>query len=42
MSSEKGREDSSLAGYQYLPPKLQDQTFIRDQVEQNRKEMNGR
>nr|XP_021551903.1 coiled-coil domain-containing protein 15-like [Neomonachus schauinslandi] len=31
MSSEKGREDYSLAGYQYLPPKLQDQTFVRDQ-----------
>ncbi|XP_060013982.1 coiled-coil domain-containing protein 15 [Lagenorhynchus albirostris] len=31
MTNEKGREDFSLAGYQYLPPKLQDQAFIRDQ-----------
>ncbi|XP_057551975.1 coiled-coil domain-containing protein 15 isoform X2 [Hippopotamus amphibius kiboko] len=31
MTSEKGREDFSLAGYQCLPPKLQDQAFIRDQ-----------
>ncbi|XP_007463701.1 PREDICTED: coiled-coil domain-containing protein 15 [Lipotes vexillifer] len=31
ITHEKGREDFSLAGYQYLPPKLQDQAFIRDQ-----------
>uniref|UniRef100_A0A667G8Y1 Coiled-coil domain containing 15 n=1 Tax=Lynx canadensis TaxID=61383 RepID=A0A667G8Y1_LYNCA len=31
MSSEKGREGFSLASYQYLPPKLQDYAFIRDQ-----------
>ncbi|XP_059960595.1 coiled-coil domain-containing protein 15 isoform X6 [Mesoplodon densirostris] len=30
-TNEKGREDFSLAGYQYLPPKLQDHAFIRDQ-----------
>lgn len=30
-TNEKGREDFSLAGYQYLPPKLQDQACIRDQ-----------
>ncbi|XP_047608222.1 coiled-coil domain-containing protein 15 isoform X9 [Phacochoerus africanus] len=29
--TEKGREDFSLAGYQYLPPKFQDQAIIRDQ-----------
>lgn len=39
MTNEKGREDFSLAGYQYLPPKLQDQAFIRDQVEHNQKEI---
>ncbi|XP_024596546.1 coiled-coil domain-containing protein 15 isoform X4 [Neophocaena asiaeorientalis asiaeorientalis] len=31
MTNEKGKEDFSLAGYQYLPPKRQDQAFIRDQ-----------
>ncbi|XP_036786169.2 coiled-coil domain-containing protein 15 isoform X2 [Manis pentadactyla] len=31
MTNEKGREDFSLAGCQYPPPKLQDQAFIRDQ-----------
>ncbi|XP_025854764.1 coiled-coil domain-containing protein 15 isoform X3 [Vulpes vulpes] len=31
MSSEEKREGFSVAGHQYLPPKLQDQTFIRDQ-----------
>ncbi|KAK2492421.1 hypothetical protein MC885_002570, partial [Smutsia gigantea] len=31
MTNEKEREDFSLAGYQYPPPKLQDQAFIRDQ-----------
>lgn len=30
--TEKGREDFSLAGYQYLTPKFQDQVIIRDQV----------
>uniref|UniRef100_A0A8D1WPL4 Coiled-coil domain containing 15 n=1 Tax=Sus scrofa TaxID=9823 RepID=A0A8D1WPL4_PIG len=29
--TEKGREDFSLAGYQYLTPKFQDQVIIRDQ-----------
>ncbi|XP_074213188.1 coiled-coil domain-containing protein 15 isoform X3 [Camelus bactrianus] len=38
MTSEKER-DPSLAGYQYLPPKLQDQAFIRDEIEQNQKEI---
>lgn len=42
MSCEKGREGSSLASYQYLPPQLQDYTFIRDQVEPNEKEINRR
>ncbi|XP_048965758.1 coiled-coil domain-containing protein 15 isoform X8 [Canis lupus dingo] len=31
MSSEEEREGFSVAGHQYLPPNLQDQTFIRDQ-----------
>ncbi|XP_041627447.1 coiled-coil domain-containing protein 15 isoform X3 [Vulpes lagopus] len=31
MSSEEEREGFSVAGHQYLPPKLQDQTFIRNQ-----------
>ncbi|XP_029064967.1 coiled-coil domain-containing protein 15 isoform X4 [Monodon monoceros] len=38
MTNEKGKEDFSLAGYQYLPPKRQDQAFIRDQVEHNQEE----
>lgn len=42
MSSEKGREGFFLASYQYQPPQLQDYTFIRDQVEQNKKEINRR
>lgn len=40
MSSEEEREGFSVAGHQYLPPNLQDQTFIRDQVKQNKKEIN--
>ena len=35
--NEKGRKDFSLASYQYLPPKLQDQASIRDQVESSQK-----
>nr|XP_036856830.1 coiled-coil domain-containing protein 15 isoform X1 [Manis javanica] len=31
MTNEKEREDFSLAGCQYPPPKLQNQVFIRDQ-----------
>ncbi|XP_055271922.1 coiled-coil domain-containing protein 15 isoform X3 [Moschus berezovskii] len=31
MMNEKRRKDFSLASYQYLPPKLQDQASIRDQ-----------
>ncbi|XP_045411683.1 coiled-coil domain-containing protein 15 [Lemur catta] len=31
MTDEKGRDDFSLAGYQYVPPKPQDQDLIRDQ-----------
>nr|XP_031526238.1 coiled-coil domain-containing protein 15 isoform X2 [Vicugna pacos] len=38
MTSEKKRHPS-LAGCQNLPPKLQDQAFIRDEVEQNQKEI---
>ncbi|XP_015978124.2 coiled-coil domain-containing protein 15 isoform X6 [Rousettus aegyptiacus] len=30
--NEKGRGDFSLAGYRYLPPKLQDQACVRNQV----------
>ena len=37
MMNEKGRKDFSLESYQYLPPKLQDQASIRDQVELNQK-----
>lgn len=40
MMSEK-RKDFSLASYQYLPPKLQDQASIRDQVELNQKDIDG-
>nr|XP_023412852.1 coiled-coil domain-containing protein 15 isoform X4 [Loxodonta africana] len=36
-TEEREREDFALAGSRCLPPKLQDQTFIRDQVEQNKK-----
>ncbi|XP_024904922.1 coiled-coil domain-containing protein 15 isoform X6 [Pteropus alecto] len=32
MINEKGRGDFSLAGHRYLPPKLQDQAFVRNQV----------
>nr|XP_019566021.1 PREDICTED: coiled-coil domain-containing protein 15 isoform X4 [Rhinolophus sinicus] len=32
MIHEKGRDDFSLVGYQYLPPNLQDQVFVRNQV----------
>lgn len=39
MTNEKEREDFSLAGCQYPPPKLQNQVFIRDQVEQNKKDV---
>lgn len=35
--TEKGREDFSLAGYQYLTPKFQDQVIIRDQVQHSQK-----
>nr|XP_019566020.1 PREDICTED: coiled-coil domain-containing protein 15 isoform X3 [Rhinolophus sinicus] len=31
MIHEKGRDDFSLVGYQYLPPNLQDQVFVRNQ-----------
>ncbi|ELK09789.1 Coiled-coil domain-containing protein 15 [Pteropus alecto] len=31
MINEKGRGDFSLAGHRYLPPKLQDQAFVRNQ-----------
>lgn len=31
MIHEKGRDDFSLVGYQYLPPNLQDQAFVRNQ-----------
>ncbi|XP_023373093.1 coiled-coil domain-containing protein 15 [Otolemur garnettii] len=31
MTDEKGRDDFSLVGYQYVPSKPQDQDFIRDQ-----------
>lgn len=40
MTDEKGREDLSLADYQCLPPKSQDQDDIRNQVEQNEKDIN--
>ncbi|XP_069324827.1 coiled-coil domain-containing protein 15 [Eulemur rufifrons] len=30
-TDEKGRDDFSLAGYQYVPPKPQDQDLVRDQ-----------
>lgn len=35
MIHEKGRDDFSLVGYQYLPPNLQDQASSGDQVVQN-------
>lgn len=41
MMNEKGRKEFSLESYQYLPPKLQDQASIRDQVELNQKDIDG-
>ena len=37
MMNEKGRKEFSLESYPYLPPKLQDQASIRDQVELSQK-----
>uniref|UniRef100_A0A8C6FWS7 Coiled-coil domain containing 15 n=1 Tax=Moschus moschiferus TaxID=68415 RepID=A0A8C6FWS7_MOSMO len=41
MMNEKRRKDFSLASYQYLLPKLQDQASLRDQVELNQKDIDG-
>lgn len=38
MINEKERDGFSLAGYQPLAPKLQDQAFVIDQVEQNERD----
>lgn len=40
MIKEKGKDDFSLADYQSLTPKGQDQAFVRDRAEQNKRGRN--